>query len=146
MARIHGARGAQYLKVVEFAFNFHDSIIDTQGVEKSFGEKTGDAPVFVPIHLPRGAIVTGGEVVVEQVFNSSAAYSLQLGDATTPAKYLGTTSLKALGANALTINRAIQEGDLIATIANASASPLTTGRARIVVQFLQAGKEDEVVA
>src|SRR6478736_4011929 len=49
------------------------------------------------IQVPAGAVITGGDVVVDTVWNSVTSDVVSVGDATTYNRYLSALTLQALG-------------------------------------------------
>ena len=76
MAKQLASRGAQYPLLAEFTFNFDDTIVATDGVEKPFS----GAVAAEIVNLPDGAVVIGGEVAVETAVTGSTTFTLSLGD------------------------------------------------------------------
>lgn len=96
MALLKPVRGAQYPLVKEFVFNFNDTIADINGVVKDFGSATiASAPVADIIPLPPGAVVCGGELIVETQGAGPTAYTVKLGVAGNDACFLAASDLLA---------------------------------------------------
>ncbi len=92
------------------------------------------------VELPKGAIVVGGDVVVEEVFNSTTD-TLAIGDDGSTARYGSGIALQSLGRTALTLTGykylALNTVDALYTH---TGGPATTGRARIRVEYVVAGR------
>ena len=82
------------------------------------------------IELPDGAIVTGGSVMVTEVFNAATTATLDLGDSVDEDRYTPTPlDLKTLGAKALLPTGYVMPltADLLATYAS-TGTAATTGQ------------------
>lgn len=87
--------------------------------------------------LPTDAIVTGGFIIVDEVF---AAGTLSLGDSTTANRYADAVDLTALAKTDLTVTGLTVEAlnEILATVSGASA----TGKARIYIEYIGEEKAD----
>lgn len=83
MSLKQATRGAQPVMSAEFVFSFNDTMKDTAGALKTFGSVFTDAGVFEVINLPQGAVVVGGELIVEEAGVGPTAYTAAVG---TPAE------------------------------------------------------------
>lgn len=147
MAKLHATRGAQYVMSSEFIFNYNDTMVDINGVTKTFGSVFGDGGTFDIINLPPGAQIVGGDIVVETQGVGPTAYTINLGTSGGAAIYLSAFDLKsaantrsalllttALGSNTgLNLRMAVTS-----TVANASA-----GKFRITVLWKMDGRQNE---
>lgn len=157
------SRTAQYPLYAEFAVNFNEFVIDSvDGAKKTLGstvaastdplEPALNGPVantitFDVIPLPVGAVVTGGELLVETAGVGPTAYTVQLGVAGNLAAYLAATSLLATGRTALLLTTPLVSdlagnnlrATFVYTVANATA-----GRFRLRVQYTIDGRSQEV--
>jgi len=95
MALLKPTRGAQYPLIKEFVFNFNDTIVDVNGVTKDFGTTIASAPVAKIMTLPVGAVVCGGELIVEVAGVGPTAYTVALGTSANAASLLAASSLLA---------------------------------------------------
>jgi hypothetical protein len=94
MAVLKASRTAQYPLVADFTFNFDDTAVDSvTGVSKTFGDTYTDAIIFDAIPMPVGAVICGGELIVETQGVGPTAYTVKLGIAGNDACYLAATSL-----------------------------------------------------
>jgi len=147
MAKLTKARSAQYPLVAEFVFNFNDTMLDINSVEKSFGSVFGDAGTFEVIPLPPGAVIVGGELIVETQGVGPTAYTVSVGNSSSATAYLAATDLKAASGTrtALTgLGLGSNDGKnvriaIASTVANASA-----GKARVRVMYTIDGRANEV--
>ena len=82
MSKLLATRNAQFPLYAEFVFNFNDWAIDSvDGVKKTFGSTVlladpagsvtgltaGTGMVLDCINMPLGAVITGGELLIEDV-------------------------------------------------------------------------------
>lgn len=146
MAKLIASRTAQYPLAAEFKFGFDDTAVDSvSGVLKTFGAAFGDAIVFDAIPLPVGAVVTGGELIVDTAGVGPTTYTVAIGQAGTPAGLLAATSLAAAGRTALTglgtghVSGANVRLTIASTVANASA-----GKFRVRVEYTIDNRTSEI--
>ena len=163
MAKLQAARGAQYPLVEEFTFGFQNWVVDsTNGVKETFGATvaastdpaepmlTGpvaNTVVFDAMNIPRGAVVFGGEVIVEQAYVGPTAATLSVGIAGTPNALANAVDLKTAGRTALTLTSPLVMNDgqnirltMAYTVANATA-----GKVRVRVLFTLDGRIHEAI-
>ena len=159
------SRTAQYPLVAEFTFDFNDWVIDSVDLtKKTLGSTVAAAkdpaeagltgPVantitFDCIPLPIGAVVTGGELIVENAYTGSTAATITLGVAGALTTLLGSTSIMA-AANTRTpllLTSALQSAaagnNVRATIAYTVANA-TAGKARVRLEYTIDGRQNEV--
>lgn len=99
------------------------------------------------LKLPINARVTGGEIVVEEVWDTATTHVADIGDVTDPNRYAAAVNLKALGRTALlldgfkttSVERTV---DIDPTAVGADA---TQGRAYIRVEYVVENKAHETV-
>ena len=147
MALKQATRGAQPVMSAEFTFGFDDTMKDVAGVTKTFGAAFADAGVFDAINLPLGAVVVGGELIVEEAGVGPTVYTAAVGTSASAAALLAaTTLLSAAGTRvALTgLGLAAVDGKnvrvtIASTVANASA-----GKFRLRVNYTTDGRITEV--
>lgn len=156
------SRSAQYPLVQEFSFNFNDWVIDSaDGTKKTFGSTVAAAtdpsesglngPVantitFDCIPLPVGAVIVGGEVIVETAVTGSTAYTVSLGIAGTLTALANAVDGKVAARTALTLTSPLVSNsgqNLRATVAYTVANA-TAGKIRLRVQYTIDGKANEV--
>ena len=142
MPKLIAARGSQYPLVAEFTFNFNDTVVATDGVEKAFS--TVGSLVADVINLPAGAIVTGGEVVTEQAVTGSTAYNVSVGDSANTTRYLGATDRVAAGRTALTPTGYVGAGEQIRITVAPTVAAATAGRVTVRVQYVIRNRVNEV--
>lgn len=164
MARLNASRTAQYLLMAELAFAFNNWVVDSvDGAKKTFGSTAanstdpsepgltaGTGLVFDCIPLPPGAVIVGGEVIVEQAYAGiGAGATLSLGIAGSTTALVNALDLDAATAGArtaltLTAPMLANTGqNLRLTLAGLTATA-TAGKVRIRVQYTIDGKSNEV--
>lgn len=158
-------RTTQRLQVAEFVFNFNEWVVDSvDGVKKTFGSTAanstdpleagltaGTGVVFDAVPMPVGAVIVGGELIVETAFvGIGAGATLSLGIAGSTTALLSAVDLDAATAGArtaLTLTAPMLSNggqNLRLTTAGLTATA-TAGKARIRVQYTIDGKADETV-
>ena len=150
MASLKASRSAQYVKSADFTFNFNDRMVPVSGgtaisgtKEVDFGETNIAATAFDIINIPEGAIIVGGELVVETAFDT-ASYAVIIGDADVTNRYLTTADRKAAAVTALVPTGYRTTGQNIRmTITNADVC--TAGKAKVRVEYILQNCANEVV-
>lgn len=158
------SRTAQYPLFAEFAFSFNEWAVDSvDNTKKTFGSAVGASTdpsepallagtgvVFDCIPLPTGAVITGGEVIVEQAFvGIGAGATLALGVAGDTACYLAAMDLDAATVNSRTpllLTKALASNNganMRMTTAGLTATA-TAGKVRVRVQYTIDGRTSEV--
>ena len=96
------------------------------------------------IKLPYGAMVVGGAVVVDTGFDAATA-TLTVGDAAVPNRYLTTANgnIAAAGLRSLTPTGFVSDGAEI-IVTPTFADPVTVGKVRVRVDYVIAGRAQEV--
>lgn len=142
-------RAAQWPLVTEFTASFNDTAKDTvTGATKGFGTTIAENLILDAIALPQGAVVCGGEVIVETQGVGPTAYTVKLGVAGDDACFLAASDLLA-AANTrypllLTKQLAANDGkDLRLTMASTVAAA-TAGKFRIRVMYTIDGRADNL--
>ncbi len=137
--KLNAARGAQYPLLAEFTFNFNDTIEATDGVVKAL-----NAPLVAEIaDLPYGAVVIGGEIIVETADAVSTTWTLSLGDSASATRYANAVTLKTAARTALTLTGFRATEALRATIAQTGTAP-TAGKVTVRALYVLAGRINEV--
>lgn len=147
MALLKATRTAQYPLVAEFTFNFNDTMVDIAGVTKTFGSVFGDQGTFDVIPMPLGAVITGGELIVETQGVGPTAYTVSVGNSSSATAYLAATSvLTAAGTRTALTGLGLGSNDgknvritIASTVANATA-----GKFRVRVMYTIDNKANEV--
>ncbi len=159
------SRTAQTPLVQEFTFEWNDWVIDSaDGAKKTLGStvalskdpgETGlTGPVantitFDCIPLPPGAVLAGGELIIEAAYTGSTAATITMGIAGSLTTILGSTSLMAAAntRTALLLTSALQHNaagaNVRATIAYTVANA-TAGKARVRLMYTVDGRAGEV--
>jgi len=161
------SRSAQYPLVQEFTFDFNDWVVDSvDGTKKTLGSTpalskdpaesglTGPVAntiVFDCIPLPVGAVLAGGELIVETTYAGSTAATILLGIAGSTSSILGSTSLMAAAntRTALLLTSALQHvaagvnvrATIAYTVANATAGKI---RVRLMYTIDARAQETQV--
>lgn len=149
MAVLKATRSAQYPLVMEFVFNYNDTALDSvTGASKTWGSTFGDNITFDAVPMPPGAVITGGEVIVETAWTLSTAATISVGIAGSLTTLANAVDLKTVARTALTLTSPLlcNAGQNIrltqsVTVANAGA-----GKARIRVMYTIDGRGNEVQA
>ena len=143
MAKRSKVRSAQYPLVQEYVFNFADSVVDVNGVTKSFAAQADD-PVFPMFDMPQGAFVLGGDLIVEEAYVGPTAATLSIGIEGAATKYVNAADLKTAARTALTIPAGGVSGEeLIGTLAMTVADA-TAGKVRVRIMYTIDGRGQEV--
>ena len=158
-------RSAQYTLVGQFDFTFADWVVDSaDGSKKTLGSSVAASvdpaevlltgPVantitFDGLLIPNGAVITGGEVLVETAYAGSTAATLSVGIAGSLTALANAVDLKTAGRTALTLSNTSQliangganlRLTLAYTVANATA-----GKVRVRVSYTIDGRAQEAV-
>lgn len=160
--KLLASRTAQYPLVAGIIASFNSWVTDAVDlVSKTFGSTvalstdpaqaglTGPVAntiVWDAIPLPVGAVITGGELIVETAYVGPTVATLAVGTAASPAALLAATDLKTVGRTALLLTSPLlaQDGSnvrmtLAYTVANATA-----GKFRLRVMYTVDGRALEV--
>lgn len=144
MSLLKATRTAQWPLIAEFTFNFDDTFVDVNGVTKSFGSTFGDAIDAYVLNLPEGAVVVGGEVVVETAGAGPTAYTVSLGDSGSATRYANAVDLKTAARTALTLSGYRASENLRLKIASTVANA-TAGKFTVRVLFTILNKANETI-
>jgi hypothetical protein len=157
------SRTAQFPLFADFTFAFNEWAVDAvDGTKKTFGSLVagstdpaepgllaGTGIVMDVIPLPVGAVITGGEVIVEQAYvGIGAGATLILGVAGDTACYLAALDLDAALVNArspllLTKSLASNNGQNMRMTIAGMAATATAGKVRVRVQYTIDGRQSE---
>lgn len=145
MSLLIASRTAQDPLVAEFTFNFNDTMADTQvpPVVADFGETNTSATTVLVIPLPPNSTVIGGSVDRNEAFDA-ATYTVTVGDATDPDRYLASTDVKAVGTTALVPTGYLNETGENIELTFTAADVCTTGNATVRVEYVVEGRACEV--
>lgn len=157
------SRTAQYPLIAEFVFNFNDWALDTvDGTKKTFGSTpalsvdplepalngpVANTVVFDAVPLPPGAVIVGGELIVETAYVGPTAATLSVGIAGATASLVSAADLKTAARTALLLTSSLQSNvagnnvrlTFAYTVANATA-----GRARVRLMYTVDGRSSEI--
>lgn len=157
------ARSTQYPVMADFFASFNDWVIDTlTGVKATFGSTvalavdpaepglTGPAANTVTLEcipLPVGAVITGGELIVETAFVGPTVATVSLGILGSLTALLSAADLKTVGRTALALTSPLLSNaagtNLRLTVAYTVANA-TAGKFRLRVLYTVDGKANEV--
>lgn len=140
MAKLIATRTSQYVMEAEFSFNFDDTMVNTAGAEIDFG-KTAINAAFDIVRLPAKAVVVGGAVTTDTAF-TSAAFTVSLGDAAVPARYLAAADRKAVAAVPLLTPGFRTDGEPVRLTINSAAS--TAGKMTVRILYVVGDRANEV--
>lgn len=144
MALLRKNRTAQYPLYADFTFTVADTLANTAGVVTALN--VAGAQTYEPLALPPGAVIVGGELVVNTASNDAGAATLSVGDSANATRYLGATTIKTAGRTALTLTGYNSLGeDIRLTISNATGGA-TTGSFTVRIAYVVAGRSNEVQA
>ena len=163
MAKTLASRSAQLPLVAEFVINFNEWVIDSvSGVKKTFGSTVanstdptesgltaGTGVVFDAIPMPVGAVICGGEVIVENAFvGIGAGATLDIGIEGATSGLLSAYDLDAAAANArtallLTTALACNNGKNIRITTAGLTATATAGKVRVRVMYTIDGRANE---
>ena len=166
MSKLLATRTVQRKLVAEFVFNYNDWATDSvDQVKKTFGSTAvladpssmvtgltaGTGIVLDAIPMPIGAVICGGEVIVETAYvgiGAGATLSLGIaGSATALVSALDIDAAVAGSRTALTLTAPLLANggqNLRLTTAGLTATA-TAGKVRVRVQYTIDGKSDETV-
>ena len=168
MAKLIATRTAQYPLFAEFVFNYNDYAKDSvDGVTKTFGAavatadpnglvsglQAGTGIVLDCIPMPQGAVITGGEVIVETAFAGiGAGATLSLGIAGDTASLVSALDLDAATSGArtaltLTAPLVANGGQNLRLTTAGLTATATAGKVRVRVQYtIDARSNENVIA
>lgn len=159
------ARNVQYPVVAEFVFNHNEWVLDSvSGVKVTFGSTTanstdplesgltaGTGVVFDCIPMPIGAVIVGGELIVETAFvGIGAGATLNLGIAGSTSALISAYDLDGAAAGArtaltLTAPLLCNAGQNIRLTTAGLTATATAGKVRVRVSYTIDGKANENV-
>lgn len=166
MPRLNANRGVQYLLAQEFVFAHNQWVVDSvDGVKKTFGSTVpnstdptepgltaGTGVAFDCIPMPAGAVITGGEVIVETAYAGiGVGATLSLGISGAATALVNAMDLDAAAAGsrtALTLTAPLtcNAGQNIRLTTAGLTATATAGRVRIRVQYTIDGRAHETQA
>lgn len=163
MPKLQASRGAQWPLLEEFVFTHMNWVVDsTDGAKRTFGATVANSTdpaepllngaaaatvVFDALLIPRGAVIVGGDVIVEQAYVGPTAATLSVGIAGATTTLANAVDLKTAGRTALTLTSPLLLNDgqnirltFAYTVANATA-----GKVRVRVLYSLDGRIHEAV-
>ncbi len=149
MALKKASRTAQWPLGQEFTYAFNDTAVDAvTGAVKGFGTTIAENLVFDAINMPQGAVVCGGELIVEEQGVGPTAYTAKLGVAGDDACFLAASDLLA-AANTrypllLTKQLAANDAKNLRLTMASTVAAATAGKFRLRVMYTIDGKGNEV--
>lgn len=134
-------RVAQYPLVQEFSWTSADTLTNTAGAVAAL--KAAGSATFEPIGLPPGAVVIGGELVVNTASNDTGAATIAVGDSVNANRYLAATTAKTPGRTPLVPTGYQGNGeDIRMTVANANGDA-AAGSYTLRVMYVIKGRSNE---
>lgn len=143
MAKLTQSRAAQTVLVQEYVFSFGDTVVDTAGASKNFYDFGGD-PQFDMFRMPVGAVVLGGDVIVETAYVGPTAATLSVGDSGSATKYANAVNLLANARTALTIPAGVTSGLDVVGKLTLTVADATAGKVRVRIEYTIEGRGNEV--
>jgi hypothetical protein len=144
MSKLLKARTAQYPLTASFTFSYGDTMVNTAGAEVAFNV-TG-SPIFKIVPLPPGAVVVGGEVVVETAYNTTGTATVSVGDATSATRYANAVNAKSAARTALTLTGFRSTGEDVQLTLALADTAATQGKVTVNLTYIQDGRANEVHA
>ena len=158
------SRSAQWPLFAEFTFSYNEWVQDSVSLVKTtfgstaansvdpleVGLTAGTGVVFDCIPLPVGAVVVGGEVIVETAFvGIGAGATLNLGIAGATSAYVSALDLDAAAAGSrtpllLTAPLTSNAGQNVRLTTAGLTATATAGKVRVRVQYTIDGRTSEV--
>lgn len=93
------------------------------------------------IELPKGAVVSGGDLVVSEAFNSTSSDAIIIGDSGDTDRYLGSTSVRSLARTALVpTGYEYTAKTMVSVTWTSGGGTPTTGIARLCVKYYVVGR------
>jgi len=159
--KLQAARTAQYVLSANLDFNWNNWVVDSaDGTKKTLGSTVANATdpaesgltgpvantiVFDGIPMPPGAVIVGGDVIVETAYAGPTVATVSLGISGSTTSLLNAVDLKTAGRTALTLTSPLLANagqNLRATIAYTVANA-TAGKARLRVEYVVDNRASE---
>lgn len=138
-------RGAQNVQSAQFVVNYNDTMLDVNGVSKSFGSTFTDAGTFEVLKMPLGAVIVGGDLIVETAGVGPTAYTISVGTSASATNILAATSVLATGRTALTgLGLLSNDGSNVRITIASTVANATAGKFRVRVEYVIDDKVDTV--
>lgn len=167
MSQVNAARTAQRPQAAEAVFNFNDYVVDSvSGVKKTLGstvalaDPSGSVPglqagtdiVFDCVNMPRGAVITGGELIVETAYvGIGIGATLNIGIAGNTAALISAFDLDAAVAGSrtaftLTAPLLCNAGQNVRMTLAGMTATATAGKFRVRPVYTIDGRAEEVTS
>lgn len=163
MAKKLASRAAQWPLIQEFVFSFNEWVVDSvDNTKKTLGSSvanstdpsetalTGAAAatiVFDAIPMPIGAVVCGGEVLVETPYAGSTAATVSVGISGATTAYANAVDMKTAARTALTLTGAVpltsNNGQNVRLTIAYTVANATAGKVRVRVMYTIDNKANE---
>lgn len=138
-------RGSQNVQSAQFTVNFNDTMLDVNGVSKTFGSVFGDAGTFEVFKMPLGSVIVGGELIVETAGVGPTVYTMSVGTSASATNILAATSLLATGRTALTgLGLLSNDGSNVRVTIASTVANATAGKFRVRIEYVIDDKVDQV--
>lgn len=162
MSSLKANGSAQYPLVAEFTFNWNNWVVDSaDGAKKTLGSSVANStdpnetaltgPVantitFDALPMPVGAVITGGEVIVETAYAGSTVATVSVGKSGSLTTLANAVDLKTAARTALTITSPLfcNSGENIRLTIAYTVANATAGKARVRVQYTIDNRAQEV--
>lgn len=141
MAKKLATRGGQYPITTEFTFDVLDTMKNAAGADDNFA--TVASHVFDAILLPAGAVVVDGAVVTETAVSGATTYTVAVGDAVTPARYLAATNKLAAGTTPLVPTGYVGLGEQVRITVAPTGASATAGKVTVRVTYIIRNRVNE---
>lgn len=145
MAKLTKIRTAQKPLAAEFVLSVGDTMRNTAGVDDHpINAVSGTS--FDLFDLPPGSEVIGGELIVDEAFDSTGAATIAIGDSAVDDRYKAATTLKTAGRTALAPTGYVNMGGLpLRATLSLADDAATVGKVRVRVLYVVAGRANEVI-
>lgn len=121
--------------------NFERQYVLSAFVDFTYADLAAGANVA--IEVPGGAVVVGGDLAIDTVFDSTTN-TLAVGDGGSATRYLGATNVKATGRTAITPTGYVYPAtDTIDLTYALTGSASTTGAGRLRIDYIIRGRGNE---
>lgn len=100
----------------------------------------------VVIDMPVGSVISFGDLVTTQAWNSTSTDVIDVGDATSATRYVTDANIRALAARvALVPTGFVSTGEGLRVTWTSGGGTPSTGKTRLMVGYYTIGKEDTTV-
>lgn len=145
MALLKSSRSAQWPLVQEFVLNFDDTMVDIGGTTRGAALALLSNADLRAFPMPPGAVLIGGEIVVETAFVGPTAATISVGDTNSATRHASAVDLKTAARTALTLTGYRNAtGDDILIRLNTTVAVASAGKVTVRVMYTVAGRSCEV--